>query len=296
MNVVLVRVRYAKNRMSCLIQVCDNMVWAGSYDSVIYVIDTDTRKAEQQLQNHTDFISDIICVEADDENNGEEPKEIVWSASFCGQILKWDPETRESTQEILLKKVKTLSHLMMIGNRLWCATSDALIVVDPDTGTEIRKLRNWDNVGLPTTMECFSRVSKKQIWAFGRQNGELFIWNTTSYECKTVYVDDSVKASAILPIRDKVWVGCKDGKVLVLDTANYSVVRELHAHTDAVKSMCFTDEGHLITGSSSKEGKLCVWNAFLRDRYDSANSLGFDVLDGSMKVKSKLRSRRFSCS
>ena len=52
--------RYAKNRVSCLHLVGENQIWAGSYDSVIYVINTDTRKSEQQLQNHSDFVSDIM--------------------------------------------------------------------------------------------------------------------------------------------------------------------------------------------------------------------------------------------
>ncbi len=281
--------RYAKNRISCLIPVGERMVWAGSFDSVIYVIDTDTRKAEQQLQNHSDFISDIIYVEA----NERSLQDLVWSASFSGQIIRWNPETREAVQQISLGKVKTLTRLMVIGDRLWCASSDCLFVVDPNTGAVMKKLRQLD-CDIPVVMECFSQVSEKQIWAFGRQSNKLFIWNTTSYECKTIEIDNGVKASAILPMLDEVWVGCKDGKVFVINTEDFSCVYEFHAHTDAVKSMCVTEEGHVITGSSSKEGKLCVWNTLSRDRYDEANSLGFDVLDGGMRVKSKFRARKFA--
>lgn len=53
--------------------------------------------------------------------------------------------------------------------------------------------------------------------------------------------------------------------------------RTLHAHTDSVKSMCVTREGHVVTGSSSKEGKVCVWNAM----YD------IDIIDGKRKQKQK---------
>lgn len=52
--------RYAKNRISCLSLIGNNQIWAGSFDSVIYVINTETRRSEQQLRNHTNFVSDII--------------------------------------------------------------------------------------------------------------------------------------------------------------------------------------------------------------------------------------------
>jgi len=39
--------------------------------------------------------------------------------------------------------------------------------------------------------------------------------------------------------------------------------------------MCVTREGHVVTGSSSKEGKVCVWNAM----YD------LDIIDGKRKKR-----------
>ena len=267
------------------------MVWAGSFDSVIYVINTDTRKAEQQLQNHTDFVSDIVCIEATPETGLSQ--DVTWSASFSGQVIRWNPETREKQQEISLQKyTKTLSKLMIVGDRIWCGSSDTLLVVDAKSGDLIRKLRRTDDIGIPIPMECFGLVEERKIWGFGRQKGDLFVWNTTSYECKQVPLDNDVKASSVLPIGNKAWIGCKDGKVFVLDHSDYTQDRELNAHTDKVTCICLTDEGHVITGSSSQEGKLCVWNTMVRDRYDAAVSLGFDVLDCGLRVKSKLRSRR----
>eukprot|EP00794_Sanderia_malayensis_P008881 gene8881-9831_t len=291
--------RYAKNRISCLSPVGNGMVWAGSFDSVIYVIDTDTRMAEQQLQNHNDFISDIIYVEASEHVNTMCGRDLVWSATFSGEIIKWNPETRESYQKISLGKVKTLARLMIVGDRLWCASSDCLFVVDPHTGAVMKQLKQYDHRNYPVMMECFCKVSDKQVWAFGRQGNKLFVWNTKSYECQTVETHDNVKASTILSLsnrEDEVWIGCKDGKVLVMNSKDYSCDFEFHAHIDAVKSMCMTEEGHVVTGSSSKEGKMCIWNMTTRDRYQDPSTLGFDVVDRghSLTVKSKVRVRKLT--
>ena len=267
------------------------MVWVGSFDSVIYVINTDTRKAEQQLQKHMDFVSDIVYEEA----TGDSERDVVWSASFIGQVIKWDPETREIVQEISLNKyTKTLSRVMIVGERLWCGSQDMLLVIDIRSGDVVTKLRRYDEIGMPLPMECYCKITEKFIWSFGRKKGQLFIWNTKSFECKPLNLGDDLKASTILPIGNKVWIGDKDGKVFVVDANDFTEDRELHAHTDKVTCICITDEGHVITGSSSKEGKLCVWSTFFRDKYDEAHSLGFDVLDGGLQVKSKLRNKRQS--
>lgn len=263
----------------------------GSFDTVIYVVNTETRKAEQQLQKHTDFVSDIVHEEA----VVNDVHDIVWSASFSGQVIKWNPETREIEQEISLNKyTKTLSRIMVLGDRLWCGSQDVLLVIDARSGDLVKKLRRVDDLGIPLPMECYCKISEKYIWSFGRQKGQLFIWSTKSFECKELNLGDDLKASAVLPLGNKVWVGDKDGKVFVLDANDFTEDRELCAHTDKVTCFCITDEGHVITGSSSKEGKLCVWNTIVRNKNDEAFSLGFDVIDNGLKVRSKLRIKRQS--
>ena len=269
----------------------DGKVWVGSFDTVIYVIDTDTRKAEQQLQKHTDFVSDIVYEEA----ASSIEQDVVWSASFSGEVIRWNPETREIEQEISLRKyTKTLSRVMIVGERLWCGSQDALLVVDARSGDLVKKLRRFDDIGIPLPMECYCKMTEKSIWSFGRNKGELYIWNTRSFECKDLHLGDDIKASTVLPIGNKAWVGDKEGKVFVLDVNDFREDRELRAHTDKVTCICITDEGHVITGSSSKEGKLCVWNTFVRNKNDEALSLGFDVIDQGLKVQSKLRVKRQS--
>ncbi len=74
-----------------------------------------------------------------------------------------------------------------------------------------------------------------------------------------------------------VWLGDKDGRIIVMTTDGARAEREFHVHEDMVKSMCKTPEGHVITGSGSKEGKVCVWNAIS----------DFDINDGHRKWVSR---------
>ena len=43
----------------CLLLVGETQVWAGSFDTCIYVIDIDTRTCNQALIQHTDMVSDL---------------------------------------------------------------------------------------------------------------------------------------------------------------------------------------------------------------------------------------------
>lgn len=263
--------RYAKNRISCLLLVTNNQLWAASYDSVIYVINTDTKKSEQQLQNHTDFVSDIITQEQKD------GKTLVWSSSFNGQIICWDPEAREALKSFMVKNVRTLSRIIMIREKnLWCVTNDRILIVDiesPNCPT-LQKLYTYNKHNMPTLLECTLKVSDRDIWVAGKSKGALTIWNTETLEHKEAKLkDEDIQITCMVKMMGMIWVGNKDGKMFIIDPESCSIERTLHAHTDLVRSMCVTREGHVITGSSSKEGKLCVWNAM----YD------LDIIDGKKR-------------
>ncbi|XP_020622107.1 DENN domain-containing protein 3-like [Orbicella faveolata] len=86
--------RHAKDRVSCLLAVGKNQVWAGSLDTTIYVINTQTGKADQQLLGHRDSISHMTKT-VDSQGNTT-----VWSASSDGQIVGWDPVTLTTKKEV----------------------------------------------------------------------------------------------------------------------------------------------------------------------------------------------------
>ncbi|XP_033120295.1 DENN domain-containing protein 3-like isoform X2 [Anneissia japonica] len=55
----------AKDRVCCLLSVGVDSVWAGSFDTNIYIIDVDTYTANQKLCDHSDYVSDMT-VNADE--------------------------------------------------------------------------------------------------------------------------------------------------------------------------------------------------------------------------------------
>lgn len=206
-------------------------------------------------------------------------KTVAWSSSFNGQVVCWDPETREAINSFTLKnKVRTLSQIIFVGDsNLWCVTSDKIIIVDVSQKDFpiIQKLIVYDEYEMPTLIEYALKVTEDEIWVGSKtQGGGLTIWDTKTCKSTEVKLDERVKICSMISLAESVWVGNKDGKVFIMDRDRKVVERELHAHTDLVRSMCVTSEGHVITGSSSKEGKICVWNVMF----------GFDVIDARKKL------------
>ena len=83
----LSELRYAKKRINRLLHLAGTkQIWAASIDTVIYVINKDTRVLEQQLQKHTDFVSEIIAQYQTAEVH-DETQILVWSCSCNGQVM-----------------------------------------------------------------------------------------------------------------------------------------------------------------------------------------------------------------
>ena len=204
---------------------------------------------------------------------------LIWSSSYNGQIVCWDPETREALHSFALKKVKTLSQIISVRETtLWCVTSDKILIVDiaSEDYTVLQKLFVYDQYEMPMLIECALMVNANDIWVGSKTKGRLTIWNTNTYTAEEINLDDDgVHICCMINMMGSVWIGNRDGKVFIMNPDTRKIERTLQAHTDLVKSMCVTREGHVVTGSSSKEGKVCVWNAM----YD------LDIIDGKRKKR-----------
>ena len=104
-----------------------------------------------------------------------------------------------------------------------------------------------------------------------------FIWNTRSLKYQSIDLGKNIQICSMILSCDTVWIGNKDGKVILISPETKMVERIMQASTDLVKSICETSEGHVIIGSASEEGKVCVWNA----------SMGFEVIDGKLRRVNK---------
>ena len=125
---------------------------------------------------------------------------------------------------------------------------------------------------MPIMLEYALKVHRNEIWVSSKTEGGLYIWDTRSLKYQSIHIDKNIQICSMILSCGTVWIGNKDGKVILISPETKVVERTMQVHTDLVKSICETSEGHVITGSASKEGKVCVWNA----------SMGFEVIDGKL--------------
>ena len=202
-------------------------------------------------------------------------KTLVWSSSYNGQVICWDAETRQATKSLMLKKIRRLSQIIFVDDRMmWCVSTDRILIVDtasPDCPV-LQKLIIYDKTDMPIMLEYALKVHRNEIWVSSKTDGGLYIWDTRSLKHQSIHLDKNIQICSMILSCGTVWIGNKDGKVILISPETKMVERTMQAHTDLVKSICETSEGHVITGSASKEGKICVWNA----------SMGFEVIDGKL--------------
>ncbi|XP_078372153.1 DENN domain-containing protein 3-like [Oculina patagonica] len=255
--------RHAKDRVSCLLAVGKNQVWAASLDTTIYVINTLTGKAYQQLLGHHDSISHIT------KTNDVDGQTTVWSASLNGQIVGWDPVTLTSKKELQVqlnpKDRKTLLWFAAVGDTFWCATRFSVYVINHKRVNKPAKVLtpSPNEEGHPMSIDCMCKVSDTQVWTGCDRKGLIVIWNTETCESENRVVCKCGGFTYMLKVDNKVWAGSKSGTIYVMNTAKCEVEMELCLHQDRVRSMCITDYGLVISGPGSRDGRIAVWGSHL---------------------------------
>ena len=167
---------------------------------------------------------------------------------------------------------------MVHETKLWCITSDKILIVDTAKKEcpVLRKLLIYENE-MSIIYDYALKLSENEIWISSKAKGGLYIWDTVRLKYEKINFDENIQICSMVAAQGSIWIGNKDGKVFIMSPSTRAIERELHAHTDLIKSMCETREGHVITGSASKEGKVCVWNSLM----------GFEVIDGKKRLVPK---------
>ena len=62
----------------------------------------------------------------------------------------------------------------------------------------------------------------------------------------------------------QVWVGgvgrsSTKGKIYILDTERYQILKELHGHTDKVTALCSAEDRYVLSGAGKNDGKVAIW-------------------------------------
>lgn len=255
--------KHAKDRVSCLLAVEENQVWAGSLDTTIYVINTQTGKADQQLLGHHDLLSHMIKTE---DSQGQTT---VWSASLDGQIVGWDPVTLTAKKELHVKldqrNGKTLYSIAAVGDTFWCATRFNIFVINYKRDDNETKMLTPKEDGL-MSVDTMCAVSNEEIWTGCDKKGLVVVWNTATYKNKHQIVCECNGFTCMLKVDyNTIWAGSKSGKIYVISVKELQVTMELSLHQDRVRSMCLTDEGLVISGPGSRDGRIAVWKSHLSE-------------------------------
>lgn len=237
------------------------------------------------MQNHSDFVSDITYDNTFPSNERSSPK--VWSSSYNGEVHCWDSETREIVKSFMLEKVRGLSQLILVNkSKLLCVSNQSIVIVDAlsDCCSVLQKIVILDELKLPKLLEHVLKINESTVWIGTKNKGELHVWDSETTQSSPLQFNAKIQMCSMVMVHDHVWMGDKDGRVTVLSQDGTTLL-ELHAHTDSIKSMCVTDSDFVITGSASKEGKMCVWNSKGGWVYDEPDLDGYEVIDGHRKKK-----------
>ena len=217
---------------------------------------------------------------------------MCWDAEICKAV---------SSTTLLMNEVGkpscTLNQIILVREaHLWCVTSDSIVVIDTSSikvkNTSSDELRILKRLQIhESKLGCALTVSDDHIWmgldkkyslsrgggrgggGGGGEGGAILVWNTNTYESKVVEMKRDAEIQCMITAFGSVWVGDKHGRIIIMGRDGTQAERELHIHEDLVKSICATPDGHVVTGSGSKEGKVCVWNAMS----------DFDMNDGHRK-------------
>nr|XP_006818634.1 PREDICTED: DENN domain-containing protein 3-like [Saccoglossus kowalevskii] len=197
----------AKDRVCCLLSVKGHQVWAGSFDTTIYIIDVASNTANKRLIDHTDFVSDLTI--NDDES-------VAFSASLNGQIMSWNTDTLQKIKQLTLENVKSLIGIKWIKKQLWCCTKRDLRVIDDD-GNILKKLEIHDGSSFPTPIESYIITPDNQIWA-GDKCGTIHVFNTRTFSHEKELIAHEAAIRSMCTAEDRyVMTGAEgmDGKIAI---------------------------------------------------------------------------------
>eukprot|EP00057_Strongylocentrotus_purpuratus_P028110 XP_011682584.1 PREDICTED: DENN domain-containing protein 3 isoform X1 [Strongylocentrotus purpuratus] len=240
----------AKDRVCCLLSVRGEQVWAGSFDTTIYIIDIPSCLSNKQLVEHNDIVSDMTI---------SEDGKIAFTCSLNGQIFGWDTQSLSQKHQIQLKNTKTLVSMRWYNDKLWCCTKTDIKVIGLD-GSELSSLQHLDKDGGPSLIESFLLLGNR-IWTGCGRRGEVACWNVNTFKQEKLLTISCRGISKLVAVGTRIWAGSKQGKIHLFDANTCEYEKELEAHEDAIRSMCQAELRYVITGAGSKDGKVALWRA-----------------------------------
>ncbi|GLD59160.1 DENN domain-containing protein 3-like protein, partial [Lates japonicus] len=245
---------------NCMLGVEKDQVWMGSEDSVIYIISMVAMVCNRQLTEHR---AEVTGLALDTEKYSQK---VAYSCSAEGTVMVWDVSTLQVKRHFRLS-CDRLQSVYSCNNTLWCCSRDSIMEVWRN-GSMKHRLNLPEQQKGSTSM--FSSIlllpEREELWSVCVDSGEVCIWyiKDTTKPSHRVALQDCTGCYCMIKVKNQVWVGGvgrspTKGKVYILDTERYQVLKELHGHNDKVTALCSAEDRYVLSGAGKHDGKIAIW-------------------------------------
>nr|CAB3265876.1 myotubularin-related protein 13-like [Phallusia mammillata] len=280
-------IKDCNSKLSSMCVVQRNELWVGAADKSIYVIRTDTMKKSRVLHEHSAPVVSIFKC----------GKQVV-SASSDGEVIVWNQELTKSSKTFhVAQPPYSLISADCVGESTICCCTKAsigLYALDGEMRQRLTLSEFFSSPFLESQITCCSCTEQNEIWV-GDTRGCLYVWHRRSFhdgtltsdtnlhthdrfnrlipKCNGILfgIDSDIAITCIMESGTNVWVGNSIGDITILNSDTLCQDRVLKAHDASVTSLCHVENRYVISGSSSKDGKIAVWRAFVTKPKEEMN-------------------------
>ncbi|XP_054909978.1 DENN domain-containing protein 3 [Poeciliopsis prolifica] len=244
-------------RLNCMLGVDRDQVWMGSEDCVIYIISVVSMVCNRQLTEHRAEVTGLAL------DNEKYCHKVAYSCSAEGTVVAWEVSTLQVKRHFRLSCDRLLS-VYSCGGVLWCCARDGIMEVWRN-GT-LKQHINLPEQQRVTYSSALLIPESEELWSVCIDSAEVYIWHVknASRPINRVMLQDCTGCYCMIQVKNQVWVGAMGrsstkGKIYILDTERYEVLKELHGHIDKVTALCSAEDRYVLSGAAKRDGKVAIW-------------------------------------
>uniref|UniRef100_A0A3B5MXW1 DENN domain containing 3 n=1 Tax=Xiphophorus couchianus TaxID=32473 RepID=A0A3B5MXW1_9TELE len=233
-------------RLNCMLGVDRDQVWMGSEDCVIYIISVVSMVCNRQLTEHRAEVTGLVA----------------YSCSAEGTIMAWEVSTLQVKRHFRLS-CNRLQSVYSCGGVLWCCEDGIMEVWRNGTLKQHINLPEQQRV---TFSSALLIPESEELWSVCVDSAEVYIWHVknASRPINRVMLQDCTGCYCMIQVKNQVWIGgmgrgSTKGKIYILDTERYEVLKELHGHIDKVTALCSAEDRYVLSGAAKHDGKVAIW-------------------------------------
>jgi centriolar protein POC1 len=104
-------------------------------------------------------------------------------------------------------------------------------------------------------------ISKKDELLIASEDGSISVWSLKSLELlHTIAVsNDTIRSISVNSVENQVAFGCRDNRVMIYDSEDYSPIKALIGHTMAVFSLAYSPNGEYLV-SGARDAQVKIWD------------------------------------